>query len=62
MAICMLAVFAMLPSCSGGSNKKNVLFVVPDGGYDGSEVTITFYHTMDRTSAQFSMHTSKNSM
>ena len=42
----MLAVFAMLPSCSGGSSKKNVLFVVPDGGYDGSEVTITFYHTM----------------
>ncbi|MCR5457423.1 MAG: extracellular solute-binding protein [Clostridiales bacterium] len=46
MAICMLAVFAMLPSCSGNSGKKNVLFEVPDGGYDGSEVTIVFYHTM----------------
>ena len=24
-------------------------FEVPEGGYDGSEVTITFYHTMDAT-------------
>lgn len=32
-----------LASCSGSSVKK---FVVPDEGYDGSAVTITFYHTM----------------
>ena len=34
---------------SGCNKKNNVLasdFVIPEGGYDGSEVTITFYHTM----------------
>ncbi len=31
-------------------NKAN--FIVPEGGYDGSEVTITFYHTMSATTLQ----------
>ena len=33
-----------------GCNKQNAVlaqdFVIPEGGYDGSKVTITFYHTM----------------
>ncbi len=29
-----------------GGNKQAADFVIPEGGYDGSEVTITFYHTM----------------
>ncbi len=28
------------------TNKAQANFTVPEGGYDGSEVTITFYHTM----------------
>ena len=36
-----------------GCQKKTVdKFVVPEGGYDGSEVTITFYHTMSATTLQ----------
>lgn len=47
MAICMLVVLTLLPSCTTSSGKKSAaLFEVPEGGYDGSEVTITFYHTM----------------
>ena len=29
-----------------GGNKQAADFVIPEGGYDGSAVTITFYHTM----------------
>ncbi len=42
----LLGVFAMA-GCQGGGNA--VLagnFEIPEGGYDGSEVTIKFYHTM----------------
>lgn len=42
----LLGVFAMA-GCQGGGNA--VLagnFQIPEGGYDGSEVTIKFYHTM----------------
>ncbi|MBO4791800.1 MAG: extracellular solute-binding protein [Clostridia bacterium] len=35
---------AAFASCSGSKAKPN--FEVPEGGYDGSEVTIKFYHTM----------------
>ncbi len=34
-----------LASC-GGSGPQKVTFDVPEEGYDGSEVTITFYHSM----------------
>ena len=34
---------ASLASCGGGQIAE---FVVPENGYDGSKVTITFYHTM----------------
>ena len=47
LLICMLlSVFAMA-GCQSGSGNKVLLsnFEIPEGGYDGSEVTITFYHT-----------------
>ena len=34
------------PTPDPDTDKKVVNFEVPEGGYDGSEVTITFYHTM----------------
>lgn len=45
--LCLLAL-VLLASCEmgGSDNKKNTAFEVPAGGYDGSAVTITFYHTM----------------
>ena len=48
LLICMLlGVFAMAGCQSGGGNKHLLSnFEIPEGGYDGSEVTITFYHTM----------------
>ena len=37
-----------LTSCGGGRTNFAQEFEIPDGGYDGSEVTITFYHTMNQ--------------
>ncbi len=44
MAALMLASAIILSAC--GKTKTAEAFEVPEGGYDGSEVTITFYHTM----------------
>ena len=44
MALLMLVSVASLSSC--GNKKAIPNFDIPEGGYDGSEVTITFYHTM----------------
>lgn len=44
MALLMLVSVAALSSC--GNKKAIPNFDIPEGGYDGSEVTITFYHTM----------------
>ena len=46
LALCLNVV--SLASCNGTGtgNTPTADFVVPEGGYDGSEVTITFYHTM----------------
>lgn len=44
MALLMMAGVFSLSACSGPKAAPN--FDVPEGGYDGSEVTITFYHTM----------------
>ena len=43
----LLSVFA-LTGCQPSAGNKDLLsnFEIPEGGYDGSEVTITFYHTM----------------
>ena len=35
-----------LASCNGGGSNATANFVVPEGGYDGSAVEITFAHTM----------------
>ncbi len=48
LLVAMVLSIGMLAGCNdakpqGGSQGN---FVVPEGGYDGSEVTITFYHTM----------------
>ena len=43
----MLLGLVALTGCQGGGNKVlSSNFEIPEGGYDGSEVTITFYHTM----------------
>ena len=45
LAVMMLvSVFTMTACNSGAKGQPN--FTVPEAGYDGSEVTITFYHTM----------------
>ena len=43
----LLSIFA-LAGCqpNSGNIDLNKGFEIPEGGYDGSEVTITFYHTM----------------
>ena len=48
LLVCMaLSVIGMAGCQTGGVNKVlSSNFVIPEGGYDGSEVTITFYHTM----------------
>ncbi len=35
-----------LTACGNGGVKAEANFDVPEGGYDGSAVTVTFYHTM----------------
>ena len=44
LAVVMLMSVAMLAGCDSKSTGAN--FEVPEGGYDGSAVTITFSHTM----------------
>ena len=48
LLVCMaLSVIGMAGCQTGGINKVlSSNFVIPEGGYDGSDVTITFYHTM----------------
>ena len=45
---CMLLGVVALTGCQKGSGTGVLAgnFEIPEGGYDGSEVTITFYHTM----------------
>ena len=44
----LVMAFSLFACNTGGDNKKKAEpnFNVPAGGYDGSEVTIKFYHTM----------------
>jgi len=44
--------FIAFAAASCGDNQNNSNFTVPEGGYDGSEVTIKFYHTMSATTLQ----------
>ena len=48
LALLLVAVmvFALTACGTGGNKVGGINFEVPDVGYDGSEVTITFYHTM----------------
>ncbi len=48
LLVCMLLGMVSLAGCQGGGGNKVLQsnFEIPEGGYDGSEVTITFYHTM----------------
>lgn len=50
LSVLLVAVLAIssLVGCggSGATTQAESNFTVPEGGYDGSEVTITFYHTM----------------
>ena len=50
VAILLLVTMLLGIGLMSGCNKQNAVlaqdFVIPEGGYDGSEVTITFYHTM----------------
>lgn len=46
-AVLTVAVMLTSMACGGTKGTKGTSnFAVPEGGYDGSDVTITFYHTM----------------
>ena len=45
LLVCMLLGMVSLTACNKQQTMGGV-YEVPEGGYDGSEVTITFYHTM----------------
>ena len=45
MLLVLVMAISMLAGC-GVKNNASANFDVPEGGYDGSEVTLTFYHTM----------------
>ena len=55
LAVVLLSSLVILSAfCGGGkeestASSSSALFEVPEGGYDGSAVTITFYHTMGST-------------
>ena len=46
LAVLMIATVVLALASCGSAKKGTVNFTVPEGGYDDSEVTITFYHTM----------------
>lgn len=46
LALALVISMVAMTSCGNNSNVAKVNFEVPEGGYDGSDVTITFYHTM----------------
>ena len=47
-ALLLVMAFSLvaMPACGNSGSSADPNFVVPEGGYDGSAVTITFYHTM----------------
>ena len=54
LSVVLLSSLVILSAFCGGGKEESAasssaLFDVPEGGYDGSEVTITFYHTMGST-------------
>ena len=51
LALSVLMSLAMLTGCNNNSGNSGN-FVIPEGGYDGSEVTIRFDHTMNASYAE----------
>ena len=45
LLVCLLVGMVSMTAC-GKTQTKGGVYQVPEGGYDGSKVTITFYHTM----------------
>ena len=45
VVLCLVMVLS-LAACTGKKKTSSKAFEVPEGGYDGKEVTIKFYHTM----------------
>ncbi|MBQ8322412.1 MAG: extracellular solute-binding protein [Clostridia bacterium] len=41
--------FGSMTACGGGGKQTFTDLVIPEGGYDGSAVTVTFYHTMGQS-------------
>ena len=46
LLVSMLLGIGLMSGCSGANSVLTSNFEIPEGGYDGSAVTITFYHTM----------------
>lgn len=46
LLVLVMAVSSLAACGNGGASNATANFEVPEGGYDGSEVTIKFYHTM----------------
>ena len=46
LLVLVMAISTLAACGNGGASSATANFDVPEGGYDGSEVTITFYHTM----------------
>ena len=46
LVVVLIATAVMMVACNPGGGAGDANFVVPEGGYDGSAVTIKFYHTM----------------
>ncbi len=46
LLVTMLLGMGAMAGCQGTNSTLTSDFVIPEGGYDGSAVTITFYHTM----------------
>ena len=46
MLLVLVMILTTLTACGGKGGNKTADFEVPEGGYNGEEITITFYHTM----------------
>jgi multiple sugar transport system substrate-binding protein len=49
LLVSLLLTIGLMAGCSGTNSVLANKFEIPEGGYDGSAVTITFYHTMGAT-------------
>ena len=49
LAVVLILGMVMMTGCQNNATVLSSNFEIPEGGYDGSAVTITFYHTMGAT-------------